>query len=87
MPFNLQAHCSIITGFQSLWLIAERSKAVFHLRSFWDVDFDKLAYDNKGSFIIEGVFERGDVDDIRNCRRYYGDEKVNDVLLKAKYLP
>lgn len=33
------------------------------------------------------MFERGDVDDIRQCRRYYGDEKVSEVLLNAKYLP
>ena len=55
-------------------------------RIFWDVDFDKLDYDAKASFVIERVFERGDVEDIRNCRRYYGDERVVDALLKAKFL-
>lgn len=64
-----------------------KEKPVFHRRIFWDVDFDKLDYDKKASFVIERVFERGDVDDIRNCRRYYGDEKVTEVLLNAKYLP
>ena len=62
-------------------------KPVFQNRIFWDVDFDKLDYDGKASFIIERVFERGDVEDIRQCRRYYGDEKVTTVLLNAKYLP
>ncbi|MCO5275657.1 MAG: hypothetical protein M9900_12170 [Flavobacteriales bacterium] len=56
-------------------------------RIFWDVDFDKLDYDAKAAFIIERVFERGDVPDIRNCRRYYGDEKIIEVLLNAKFLP
>ncbi len=55
-------------------------------RIFWDVDFDKLDYDAKASFVIERVFERGDVPDIRNCRRYYGDEKITEVLLNAKFL-
>jgi hypothetical protein len=64
-----------------------KEKPVFHRRIFWDVDFDKLDYDKKASFVIERVFERGDVEDIRNCRRYYGDEKVTEVLLNAKYLP
>ncbi len=59
---------------------------VFARRIFWDVDFDKLDYDAKASFVIERVFERGDVEDVRNCRRYYGDEKVVDALLKAKFL-
>jgi len=62
-------------------------KPVFHKRIFWDVDFEKLDYDKKASFVIERVFERGDVDDIRQCRRYYGDEKVSAILLNAKYLP
>jgi hypothetical protein len=60
---------------------------VFDKRIFWDVNFEALDYDKKASFIIERVFERGDVEDIRQCRRYYGDEKVTEVLLNAKYLP
>jgi len=64
-----------------------KPKPVFHQRIFWDVDFKKLDYDLRASFVIERVFERGDVDDIRNCRRFYGDDKVRDVLLKAKFLP
>lgn len=67
--------------------MTEKTKPIFHRRIFWDVDFDKLDYDAKANFIIERVFERGDVDDIRNCRRYYGDEKITVVLLNAKFLP
>ncbi len=65
----------------------EKEKPVFHRRIFWDVNFEKLDYDAKANFVIERVFERGDVDDIRNCRRYYGDEKITKVLLNAKFLP
>lgn len=60
---------------------------ILHRRIFWDVDFAKLDYDAKANFVIERVFERGDVQDIRNCRRYYGEEKVTSVLLNAKFLP
>jgi hypothetical protein len=60
---------------------------VFNKRIFWDVNFEKLDYDAKANFVIERVFERGDVPDIRNCRRYYGDEKVTEVLLNARFLP
>jgi hypothetical protein len=56
-------------------------------RIFWDVDSEKLDFEKKASFIIERVFERGDVEDIRMCRRFYGDEKIADVLLNTKYLP
>ena len=62
-------------------------KPIFNKRIFWDVVFESLDYDAKAGFVIERVFERGDVDDIRNCRRYYGVELVTQTLLKAKYLP
>ena len=55
-------------------------------RIFWDVDSEKLDFEKKASFIIERVFERGDVEDIRMCRRFYGDEKIADVLINAKWL-
>jgi hypothetical protein len=66
---------------------ANKNIPVFEKRIFWDVNFELLDYDKKASFIIERVFERGDVQDIRNCRRYYGDEKIIEILLKAKFLP
>jgi hypothetical protein len=65
----------------------EKVKPVFNKRIFWDVDFEKIDYDAKANFVIERVFERGDVPDIRNCRRYYGEEKVAQALLNAKFLP
>lgn len=64
-----------------------KTKPVFERRIFWDVDFDKIDYDAKYRFVIERVFERGDVGDIRQCRRYYGDELITEVLLNAKFLP
>jgi hypothetical protein len=67
--------------------MTDKLKPVFNKRIFWDVDFEKIDYDSKANFVIERVFERGDVDDIRNCRRYYGDEKVTEALLNAKFLP
>ena len=64
----------------------EKSKPVLARRIFWDINFDTLDYEEKANFIIERVFERGDVEDIRNCRRYYGDEKVSVALLNARFL-
>ena len=65
----------------------ERPAPVFDRRIFWDVDFDRIDYDAKATFVIERVFERGDVEDIRQCRRYYGDERVTHVLLTTRFLP
>ena len=47
----------------------EKAKPIFAKRIFWDVNFETLDYDAKANFIIERVFDRGDVPDIRNCRR------------------
>ena len=52
--------------------MSSAQKPIFNKRIFWDVAFESLDYDVKASFVIERVFERGDVEDIRNCRRYYG---------------
>ena len=60
---------------------------IFEKRIFWDIDFEKLDYDAKANFVIERVFERGDVEDIRQCRCYYGDEKITEVLLNTRFLP
>jgi len=62
-------------------------KPVFERRIFWDVDYDKLDIDEKADFVIARVFERGDIEDIRHCRRYYGDEKISVSLLNARFLP
>jgi hypothetical protein len=67
--------------------MSDKTKPIFDHRIFWDVNFDNLDYDLKANFVIERIFERGDVNDIRQCRRYYGDDKITQVLLKAKYLP
>jgi hypothetical protein len=64
-----------------------KESPIFNKRIFWDVAFEKIDYDAKANFVIERVFERGDVEDIRNCRRYYGEEKVAQALLNAKFLP
>ena len=78
-----------IEQIQNVYLrnMEEKPKPVFNKRIFWDVNFEKLDYDLRANFVIERVFERGDVDDIRQCRRYYGDEKVTQALLNAKFLP
>ena len=58
----------------------------FHSYLFWDIDVNKLNYETSADFVIERIFERGDVDDIRQCRRYYGDEKIRKALTNAKWL-
>ena len=62
-------------------------KPILHKRIFWDTDFDKIDYTKSYRSVIERVFERGDVEDIRQVRRYYGDMKIKQVLMNCRYLP
>jgi hypothetical protein len=78
---------AIPSSFIIFAIMEEKITPVFNKRIFWDVNFEQIDYDTKANFVIERVFERGDVEDIRQCRRYYGDEKVTAALLQAKYLP
>jgi hypothetical protein len=59
----------------------------FDSRIFWDIDFEKIDYIQNADFVIERVFERGDIEDIRQCRRFYGDKQISKTLLNVKFLP
>ena len=61
-------------------------KPILHKRIFWDTDFDKIDYDKSFRSVIERVYERGDVEDIREVRKYYGDNMIINVLTTAKWL-
>ncbi len=62
------------------------TKPLLAKRIFWDTNFENLDYDKNYRSIIERVFDWGDIDDIRQVRRYYGDKKVIEALTTAKYL-
>ena len=61
-----------------LCVMLKKEKPIFMKSLFWDVEFEKIDYEKRASC--------GDIDDIRNCRRYYGDEKIREVLLNSKGL-
>jgi hypothetical protein len=63
------------------------TRPTFDRRIFWDVDYDKMDIDVKWRFVIERVFSWGDVEDVRMCRRYYGDDRVKEALMAASDLP
>ncbi len=62
-------------------------KPVFNKPNFGNIEFEKIDYDKNTKFVIQRVFERGDVPDIRECRSYYGIYKTTDTLSNAHYLP
>jgi hypothetical protein len=64
----------------------KKANPIFDKSIFWDVDFSTLDFEKYSNWVIVRVFERGDVEDIRQCRRYYGDEKITEALLSAKHI-
>lgn len=53
---------------------------------FWEYDLKKFDYDKSYFVVIERVIERGTVEQWRMMQRYYGKEKVLEVVEKSKQL-
>ena len=64
----------------------KKAQPLLNKRIFWDVDFASINYNKDDRFVIERVFDRGDVDDIRQVRRYYGDKIIKEEIKKAKWI-
>ena len=64
----------------------KKEKPILDKRIFWDVDFEKIDYDEHPGWIIVRVFERGDIPDIQQLRKYYGDRLIKTEIVKAKYI-
>ena len=64
----------------------QKQKPILDKRLFWDVHYDKIDYDKYPGWVIVRVFERGDIPDIKQVRRYYGDKLIKKEIVKAKYI-
>jgi hypothetical protein len=54
-------------------------------RLFWDVEYDKIDWNDKWFFVIERVIQRGDMSDFGQIFHYYGRVKVKFVVQDARY--
>lgn len=55
-------------------------------RIFWDVNSQKLDWQNSKQFIIERVLMRGFTRDVKIIFNTYSDEELKDAVLKSKTL-
>lgn len=53
---------------------------------FWDTDVNAINWDLNADAVIVRVLERGNLDDFREIRKIYGDEKIKTAALSARYL-
>jgi hypothetical protein len=54
-------------------------------RLFWDVEYDKIDWNEKWFFVIERVIQRGDISDFSQIFHYYGRVKIKQVAMQATY--
>lgn len=56
-------------------------------RAFWDIDFEAIDWDSNQEFLIERIFARGSIDDIRSAISYYGEDKVKNIITQSESIP
>ncbi len=53
---------------------------------FWDTDISQIDYEKNARHIIERVLLRGTLDDWFAIKKYYGVERIKQVVVKIRYL-
>jgi hypothetical protein len=53
---------------------------------FWEMDTGNIDWEQHAPSIIIRVLERGNLDDFKEIRRFYGDEKIKKVAQGSRYL-
>jgi hypothetical protein len=53
---------------------------------FWDTDPELIDWQKQANAIIVRALERGGLQDFREIRSYYGDEKIVDAATSARSL-
>jgi hypothetical protein len=51
---------------------------------FWDTDASLIDWQTNANAVIIRVLERGDLEDFREIRRYYGNERIKKAATKAR---
>lgn len=64
----------------------EKNKPILNKALFWDTDFEQIDYENNARFIIERVLTRGNWNDWKELKKYYGLNKIKDEALQIRYL-
>ena len=54
--------------------------------TFWEFDISKMDPEKFAHVIIPRIAMRGTIDEIREMREYYGDEKIKEVLMQVRFL-
>lgn len=61
-------------------------KPIFNKTLFWDIDFEQIDYQKYVRFIIEHVLTRGNWNDWKELKNYYGLQKIKKEVVQIRYL-
>jgi hypothetical protein len=65
----------------------DKPKPKFNEALFWDVDPQKIDYDKWAKYVVERVVSSGSMKDWQALKKYYGLEKIKDVVKnQSRYL-
>lgn len=53
---------------------------------FWDIELDSLDFEENARFIIQRVIERGNLNEWKTIKQYYGVSKIKKEILLMRNL-
>ncbi len=53
---------------------------------FWDIDYEKIDWDNRARFVIQRVVTYGTKEDWEAIKKYYGLNRIKDNMLNERDL-
>ncbi len=53
---------------------------------FWDTDYDSIDWKKRPQYVIERVLSHGHLKDWTAILNYYGEEKIKEVSIQARFL-
>ena len=61
-------------------------KPILNKALFWDINYQEIDYEKHARFVIERVLTRGNFQDWKELKKYYGLEKIKNEALNIRYL-
>ncbi len=53
---------------------------------FWDVDFEKIDWEENAPFVIERVLMKGKWENFKSILGFYGKPRIKEIIVKLRYL-
>ena len=79
--YQIQTNYEIFLASSLLSELSQPDKSKYRKALFWDTDFETLDWQRNSDWIIQRVFEYGNKNEIEETIRFYGKNKIANVLL------